>query len=378
MGFLQWLGLRPATTTQTGVLSPLIESSHLSSVTWAHLLGLDTDHSPVSRGEAMSIPAMARARNIITGQAGRLSWTAVRNATPLPAGVTPILDQPERGRPRSLTMSWIVDGLFWFGRAWLIVTERYADGGRPMHVQWVPEYLISHDGVGNVLVDNRPVHQADVIRIDGPHEGVLNFGREPLRAARALARSAGRAADNPVPSIDLHQTSGEPLRDADIDKLTARWIKARRSGNGAVGYTSPNIEAKPLGQPPEQLLVEGRKAAALECAQLANLPAWAVDAESGGSSLTYSNVPSRARELLDVTLAPYLDAIAGRLSLDDVLPRGTWCRADTQALTNPDFAERMAGYQAAITAGIYTQQECRAMELGTASAAPAAELEPTE
>lgn len=377
MGILQWLGFRGRDqVTQTGILSPFIETpSHLSAVTWAHLLDLPEDQAPVTRADAMGIPAIARGRNLICGQIGRLAMTAVRGTTALPSQPW-VTAQPESARPRAWTLAWTTDALLFFGRAWWIVTERYAEDGRPARFSWVPEYAISWDPSGTLLVFGQAVPEFDVVRIDAPHEGILAYGGgAPIRAARALARAAARAADNPVPSIDLHQTGGDRLSSQEVTELVNGWAKARRGANGGVAYSNSVIEARTLGQAPEQLLVEGRKAASLEMAQLLGLPAWAVDAETGGSSLTYSNVPSRSRELLDYTLQPYLDAIAGRLSLDDVLPRGTWARFETRALLNPDFAERMAGYKAAQDAGIYSAAECRAMELGQPIES-AAELEP--
>lgn len=374
MGLLSWLGFGrrdAAAVAQTGVLSPW-STSHLDSVTWAHLLDLPEDSRPVSRADAMAIPAIARGRNLICGQAARLALTAVGKQGPL-TNQPSVVATPERFRPRALTMTWVVDAMLFFGHAWLLVTEREwapaGELGQPRRVVWAPEYAVSWDpGTGRMLAWDTPVPLEDVIRIDAPHEGLLNYGRAPIRAARTLAQASARAANNPVPSIDLHQTGGDKLTDREIKSLVDRWAAARSGKNGGVGFTNPTVEARVLGQPVEQLLIQGRQQAEKECAQLLNLPAWAVDAAVTGSSLTYSNVPSRSRELLDYTLTPYIDALVGRLSLDDVLPRGTWAVADPGALLATDFASRMDGYKAAIDAGIYTVEECRAMERNQATA----------
>lgn len=373
MGLLNWLGFgrHNQTTAHTGILSPW-STSHLDSVTWAHLLDLPDDRRPVSRADAMAIPAIARGRNLICGQAARLALTAMGRGGTL-ADQPSIVAQPERFRPRALTITWAVDALLFFGHAWLLVTERdwapEGSRGSPRRVVWAPEYAVSWDpDKGRMMAWDQPVPLHDVIRIDAPHEGLLTYGRGPIRAARALAQAAGRAANNPVPSIDLHQTGGDRLSRPEIDALVERWVKARNGRNGGVGFTNATVEARVLGQPVEQLLIQGRQQAEKECAQLLNLPAWAVDAAVTGSSLTYSNVPSRSRELLDYTLMPYIDAITGRLSMDDVLPHGTWATADPAALLATDFASRMTGYETAIRAGIYTAEECRAMETNQATA----------
>ena len=53
-----------------------------------------------------------------------------------------------------------------------------------------------------------------------------------------------------------------------------------------------------------------------------------------------------------------------RLSMDDILPRGVWCRFDTNQLLRDDFAARMAAYKVAAESGVYTLDELRAMERG--------------
>lgn len=366
MGFLQWLGFRDAVTSQTGPLTPFATADHLEAATWAHLLELEASQLPITRQHAMSIPAIARGRHVLTGQIGRLALQGrTGNGPARDQRVQLVLDQPETGRPRALTIAWTVDACLFYGRAWWHVTSRYSrsEGGRPRRFEWIPEHEIGDDG--GPTVRGHRVDAADLIRIDGPHEGILRFAQPQLKAARALYKAAARAADNPVPSIDLHQTTPEKLNGTEIQQLIKAWAAARRGDNGGVAYTNSAIDARTLGQPAEQLLIAARKAVAVEMAQILNLPAWAVDAEMGGSSITYSNSPSRMRELLDISCTPYLDAIAGRLSMDDIAPAGTWVRFLTETLTTPDFAERMAGYTAAQAAGIYTVEQCQALEAGT-------------
>lgn len=322
---------------------------------------------PLTRTEAMTVPAFARCRHVLSGTVGRLPLEVMRGAAPAPIDYPHALSQPERGRPRFTTLSWTADAMLCFGRAWWVVTERYATDNRPAAFEWVPEWSAQLSMTGELIghQDGRTFATADVVRIDAPHEGVLTFASRTLRAAVALDRAAGRTANNPVPSIDLHQLPGTPpLTDPEIDATIARWVRSRSGENGAVGFSSSSIEVRALGQSPEQLLIEGRKTAALEVARVCGMPAWVVDVGVEGSSLTYSNVASRSRELIDYGVAPYLEAIAGRLSMDDILPRGVWCRFDTNQLLRDDFAARMAAYKVAVESGVYTIEELRAMERG--------------
>ena len=354
----------------TGISSPFADQSHLGSVIIPELLvelfGADSDRAPMTRDLAMTVPAVARARNVMAPTAGRLPIRVYRGSEVITDRTC--LDQPESlaARPRFVTILWTIDQMLFHGRAWWIVVERYADGGAPRSFEWVPEWNAKiENGQLVATQDGRhpKIDPADVVRIDGPHEGILNYGSDTIRQALRLDRAALRIADNPVPAIELHQTTPDQMEKDEKDALIASWIKARRQTG--VGYTNAAIETKVHGLNPEQLIIEGRKFAALQVARMIGVPAWVVDASVEGSSLTYSNVPSRSRELVDYGLTPYLAAIEGRLSMDDVLPRGQWCRFDLDDLLRGDFADRMTAYKTAVDSGVYTADELRQREDGT-------------
>lgn len=355
--FRSWLTASPQ---QLPPASPWARPDALEQQTLAELFGFAG--RPVDRAQAMTLGPVKRGRKLIAGQLAAFPIVVFRGRERL-ATQPAFTSQLEAGRPRATTIAWIVDALFFYGRAYLEVKQRDYTG-RPTLFAFVPEWQARTDDTGALIaVGNRPVGR-DWIRIDADDEGFLISAREDVNEALAIKHAARRAAQNPVPSIELHQTGGPDLTDPQIDKLISRWAAARRGENGGVAYTSPSIETKVQGQPVEQLLITARNQAAIELANHMNLPAWAVDASVSGGSLTYSNVPSRTRELVDYTLQPYMDAIAGRLSMDDILPAGTWCTFDTSRVLQGNFAERMTGYKAAIDAQIYTAEECRLLELG--------------
>lgn len=348
------------------IASPMGERSHLEAVTFAHLAGIDLEGLPVTRTQAMSIAAVARARHLITGTIARLPLVTMQGDRPTTPA--PILERPEKLRPRFQTLTWTVDAMIFYGRAFWLVKER-TTGGYPAAVEWLPEWEARLDDLGNVThAYNQRVNPADIIRIDAPHEGLLNYAADRLRAAIRLDRAALVASSNPVPAVELHQTGGSALTSEQANELVAAY-SAQRAKSG-VSYSSQNIETRTHGAHPENLLIDGRKASALDIARLLNLPAWALDAPTEGSSITYSNTPSRSRELLDYTLAPYMEAIAARLSSDDILASGIWARFNTDPLLFEDFTTRMSAYKTALDTGIYTVEDLKARENG-------APLEPT-
>lgn len=309
-------------------------TTDLAQVVWADLL--DADLLPVSRASAMAVPAMARARHLIAGSIASCPLEHI-------VGADQVLTPPDAATwtyrtdglvPPWHRMLWTVDDLIFTG--WSLWAVDRDAAGHVTDADRVPTELWSWaaDGRG-VLVDSKPVPADKVVLIPGPHEGVVNFGSRTLRAAARMEDAAARHAANPVPSIELHQEAdtGE-LTQTEVSDLVAAWVAARASDSGAVAFTPYGIKANVLGAVPEQLLLGGRNAAAVDVARLVSAPAASVDATNAGASLTYETTQGRNGQLLDYGVALYLGAIQARLSQDDVLPRGHRVAFDTSNLTD--------------------------------------------
>ena len=113
-----------------------------------------------------------------------------------------------------------------------------------------------------------------------------------------------------------------------VDDLLDAWETART--NRSTAYLNSTIDTISQGWSANDLqLVDAREAAARAVARLCNLdPTW-VGASVPGSSLVYSNRTDLYRQLLDISLTPVMDLIAGRLSMNDVTPRGHTVSFDT-------------------------------------------------
>lgn len=338
--------------------SPWADSSTLKDVTFAHLHDLPLDNAPITRGSAMSLAAVAKARNVIAGTIGRFPLVVMAGREPYsytPAWATQI----EEHRPRSLTITWTVDHLIFYGRAYWVITDRSTDG-RPRHFTWVPEEYAETNERGQLTAAwGVSISERDYIRFDAPNEGLLNYGKRIIRKALDTERAAENAAANPVPSIELHQTGGDDLTDEQIDELLAGWRTARTSRGGGVAFTNSVVEAKTHGQAAEQLLIDAQNQAALGIARAMGVPAWVVDAAVQGASMNYSNSASRGRELIDFGLMPYMAAITDRLSMDDVAARGVWVKFETTDYLDPPLPEKINALKTAIDARIYTPEEAK-------------------
>lgn len=308
----------PAVRDEIGIVSPW-QTGELSQVVWADIL-TDDDLLPMTRGEAMSVPSLAKARHVVAPKVADTPLRALRGETevnPQPSWISRS-DDPVSPWHRML---WTVDDLIFHGWSLWHATRGQANvllaASRIAKDRWA----FADDWT--LKVDGQPVRNPlSVILIPGPHEGILNFGRHSIRHARYLVEAATNAARNPSPTMELHQTEGETLTDAEQTDLIAKWSAARQGVNAGVAYTNRVIETKEHNSIEAALLIDGRNAAAVDMARNVGVAAAMVDATTPKSTLAYETQQGRGLEHRAYGLDPYCSAIAARLSLDDVCPRG--------------------------------------------------------
>ena len=305
--------------SQLQIASPFApQPSHLESWVWADLFGQDVP-LPLTRHEAMSVAPMARSRHLIAGTIARLPIRDYRIDT-LTDPQPPWIDRTDCPTSPFHRMLWTVDDLLFYG--WSLWQLGRGDQNQVLTAQRVPYELWDFDDAGLILLDGEyPQHPELLCLIPGFHEGLLHFAKRTIRHGSNLVLGADRAAETPTPNLELHQTNDAKMTDGDIASLVSRWAAARRGKNGGVAYTNSAIEVKEHGHAAENLLIEGRNAAAVDIARSCGIPASMIDADAG-SSLTYQTIEGRNREFIDYGLAPYLASISARLGMDDITPRG--------------------------------------------------------
>jgi hypothetical protein len=183
-------------------------------------------------------------------------------------------------------------------------------------------------------LDGHPIPLDQCILIPGPDEGILATGRRTIRTAALLEATTGSVASHPF-RLEVHQTSGDQLDATERSQLIGEVRRALADNDGII-YTNQAIETKELGSGgAEQLLIEGRNASAVDCARLVGIPAAMIDATTAGASLTYETTAGRNQQFLDYGAAAYSSAVAARLGMDDVLPRGQRAVLDSTEFTTP-------------------------------------------
>ena len=272
----------------------------------------------VSRREAIQVPAVKRARDLIASVLGELPF-AVKDTEHV-VHENDLLNQPERGRTASVTMTRTVEDLFFEGEAWWRITERAFDG-YPRFVQRIdPRRVDVDEDTGVVRVDGQQVDPQSLIQFESPNDPVLVAGARAIRTCLKLDAAAAMYADEPMPTGYFSPAEGaDPTDDEDVATLLNAWNSARKTN--ATAYVSAALKYNATQFNAEQIqLADQRQHAVLEIARLTG-----VDPEELGvstTSRTYANQFDRRKAFLDFTLGPYLTAVEQRLSMGDITKRG--------------------------------------------------------
>jgi HK97 family phage portal protein len=315
----------------------------------------------------MTVPAIARARNII---AGSISGLPIYRYTQdgrdlLPA---PWMRQPDPLVTRQTTMAWTIDSLFFYGVAYWQVLDVYAEDGRPNRFRWIDPVRVStelnREGtmVDHYKVDGKRVPDrgaGSLVVFSGYEDGLLRRAGRTIRTAIQLEQAALTYAETPSPMVAL-KNSGSPLPTGKVNELLAAWREARN--RSATAYLNESIDIERVGfSPSEMALTEARMATAQELARAAGIPPWYLGVDAG-SSMTYQNVGNSRRDLLDFALMPFITAIEQRLSLGDILVARENVKFDLTDFLRSSPIERAQLYQALVPLGILSPEEVRQLE----------------
>lgn len=351
-------------------LEPATKSVTAAEVNYAAPFGYSwtMDNPMVTRAMAMSVPAVARARNIMCGTVGRLPIERYSAATGQHLSSMPLYYQPDTASPRSTTYTWIADSLFFYGVAYVQLLEVYAEDGRPSRMRWIdpqritPQYNQNQTMVIGYQLDGMAMPTSGVgsiVQFTGTDEGLLNRAGRTIQTAIELENAAWRAAREPMPTSILSST-GLDLPGPKVTEALNAWREARRLR--ATAYLPSGLKLDTVGfDPKSQQLVEARQFITAEIARAVNLPAWYLNAET--ASMTYSNTEQERRTLIDFSVTPMLlKPIEDRLSMADMAPRGVQVRFDLEEFLRGNAMERIDITLKMLDAGLITLDEAKARE----------------
>jgi hypothetical protein len=336
---------RPSTPLDvTAALTPVQISDSVYNI-----LGGATN---TTRQLAMSVPAVARARNIICGTIGSLPLTTFNRITGQYVDPQRVINQPDPRVAGFVIYNWLAEDIWFYGAGYGQVLDMYAttDGGRVRAWTRVSPDRVTVDTdfrnteIVGYKVDGMAVPVSGVgslIRFDGPDEGFLHRAGKTVAAAVYLENAAVNYAKEPAPSMVI-KSNGTNLTGERISSLLNAWKTARQTRSTA--FLNADVNLEQFGFDPKSLqLAEARQYVALELARAAGIPAYFLNAES--TSMTYSNAVSERRSLVDFSLRPILKAIEERLSLPDFVPNPVMVRFALDDFLRGNALERAQVYE---------------------------------
>jgi hypothetical protein len=328
-----------------------------------------TSQVAISRNEAMSVPAVARCRNLIAGVISSMELETELKATDEKIPNLPWLNQISKSAPNAVVLSWIVDSLLFYGTAYLEVTEVYQDDNRPARFEYVANNRVlaqlndNSTFVTEYWVDSKPRPMqglGSLITIQLGGEGILANGARVLRAAVDLEKASAVAAATPIPS-GIIKNNGADLPPAEIAGIMAAWKRSRTERSTA--FLTSTLEYQPTSfSPKDMMMVESQQYMATQIARLCNVPAYYISADMN-NSMTYANVQDERRQFVSLSLQPFISAIEQRFSMDDLTPNTQYVSFDMDSgflRANP--LERLNVIEKMLNLGLITVEEAQAME----------------
>lgn len=304
-----------------------------------------------ARNQAISIPTINRARDLMASVIGSMPlrmykevWDDVnKEMTCEYLAPRSWIRRPDPNVSFQFLMSWTLDDLMMFGRAFWYINSRYADG-LPASFTRLPAGSISTtDQSGpvwfapssQVYFQGGEIDPTNLVQFLSPAQGLIYSAPGAIETALKLEGARNRNASSSIPAGILRQTeNSEPLDAQSLSDLAAQFNAARASNQTAalnqyLTYTETNAT------PDKMLLIEASQYQSLEMSRLANVPPYLVGVATGAYSYQSSQQARADLYLFGVKL--YADAIAGALSMDNVLPRGTYVEFDADEYLEENF-----------------------------------------
>jgi HK97 family phage portal protein len=305
-----------------------------------------------TREEAMSIPTVARGRNIICSSIASIGIEVWDRDTGREIEDVPrIFRTPDPRINGAATYVWTAEDLLFHGYAYWQVMELYKDTLRIRSVQRIAptRVTINTNALGteivSYMVDGMYVPNSGVgslVVFYGNDEGLLNRAGRTIRTGAELEKAAANYAREPIPSMVL-SSNGTTLPADRIRALLDAWGASRR--NRSTAFLNADVKMETIGFDPEKLqLASARSYIATELARAIGIPAFFVDAETG-SSMTYSNSETTRKSLLDFSLRPMMTAIEERMSMPDFLPSSQIAKFDLDSYLRGSATERANVYK---------------------------------
>lgn len=332
--------------------------------------------SYIARDQAMQVPAFRRAVQLVSSAISTLHLSL---KDPAQQAIVPIpfLRQPDPKVTTQALLAKTVQDLclwgyaYWFNPNWNVREGwRFPDSRTPKHrsIERIPPEdvaLIRHDEITLYVYDTQGIPHPirvppqAVIIFEAPSGHWLKDGARALATSQMLEDSVRMYAQTPLPQTVVRNQGPRKTKEQVEELLTA--IEASRVKR-STAYVGRDLELDTMGWDAQQIaLTEARSQQVLEVSRITGIPPLYLSQGINGSSHNYANLTQQRLDL-HTALIPFANAMAERLSFDDVTGNGYTVSFDFTPWLRVDPTMRASLYEKLIPLGVMTPQEARAFE----------------
>ena len=304
-----------------------------------------------ARNNAISVPTISRSRDLmasVIGCMGLRMYNEIWNGNELEKVYIAPRSWLRRISPsvsNNFLLSWLFDDLFFYGAAYLFITSRTADG-YPASFDRLPFANVTRlDQPGPVFFApsnelyfaGEKLDSTNVVQFLSPIQGIVYQSAQAVATALKLEAARYRNASSAIPAGILRQTGGEPLSAQELADLASSFNSARETNQTAalnefVTYTETQTS------PDKMLLIDSAQFQAADLCRLTNIPSYLAGIAVGGYSYV-SNQGARL-DLWSFGVKPYAECIASTLSMNNVLPNGTYVEFDSESYLSAEYTSQ--------------------------------------
>ena len=364
MGLLSALGITKTNKT--------VEAQYAPAVMGDNVIGFGYNTfgaGPMDRTLATQVPAVNRCANLIKGVIGYLPLELYKKSTGAELPKPLWCEQPDIRQPRSVTISWTVDSLIFYGVAYWRVTEVYADDLRPSRFEWVANTRVvaQTNQLGTEIlyytIDGQKVPMVGVgslVTFQGLTQGVLQTAGRTIQSALDLEKASAVSAATPMATGFLKNT-GADMPESQVQGLLAAWKSARQ--NRSTAYLTSTLSYEAVGFSPKDMMYnEAQQYLATQIARAMNVPAYYISADMN-NSMTYQNIIDGRKEFVAYSLQPYICAIEDRLSMNDITAAGHIVRFNiSETFLRSDDKARLETLEKMLSLGLIDLEQAKEME----------------
>lgn len=307
-----------------------------------------------ARNRAVSVPAISRSLNLFKSVIGSMPLRMYNERWMDGKREKVYLDprswlrRPDPSVPYQFLMGMTLDDLVMFGRAFWWVSSRTADGFPATFTRLPAGSITTTDQAGpvwfgpskQVFFNGGAMNPDDLVQFLSPAQGLVYTAPGAVETALAIESARKRNAASAIPSGILQQQDGsEPMSAEELTQMVGAFERARRTNSiAALNQYVKFVETTMT--PDNMLLIDSANYSALEAARLMNVPPYLVGVSTG--SYSYQSSQQARTDLYMFGVKLYAEAIAETLSMDNVLPRGTFVEFYTDEYLEDEAANDAA------------------------------------